>query len=142
MTTLTADTGVGTVLFEVTRRIDRDRLVRYAGASGDFNPIHYNDRFATEVGLGGVIAHGMLTMGLAGAALTDWLGDPADLLDYGVRFTRPVPVPDPGEVSLEIVARVGAIAGDAPVPAARIDLAVTVEGRAVLGKAQAHVRLR
>ncbi len=141
MTALAADTEIGTVLFEVTRRIDRDRLVRYAGASGDFNPIHYNDRFAVEVGLGGVIAHGMLTMGLAGAALTDWLGDPADLLGYGVRFTRPVPVPDPGEATLEITARVGAIDDAAPVPTARIDLAVTLEGKAVLGKAQAHVRL-
>ncbi|QGH70447.1 MaoC/PaaZ C-terminal domain-containing protein [Pseudactinotalea sp. HY158] len=151
-TTLAADAQIGTVLFEVTRVIDRARLVRYAGASGDFNPIHYSDRVATEVGLGGVIAHGMLTMGLAGAALTDWLGDPADLLSYGVRFTRPVPVPDPGEVALTIVARIGAIEADdsadsadsadsGPVPTARIDLAVTLAGKAVLGKAQARVRL-
>lgn len=129
--------NVGDELFETTRSIDRDRLVRYAGASGDFNPIHYNDRFATEVGLGGVIAHGMLTMGLAGAALSDHLGDVARLESYGVRFTRPVPVPDPGEVEVGIRAVVGAVEETRY----RVDLTVSVEGRNVLGKSQAWVRL-
>ncbi|WP_159622891.1 MaoC family dehydratase [Ruania rhizosphaerae] len=139
MTTLTTAVEKGTELYLLTRTVTRDRLVRYAGASGDFNPIHYNDRFATEVGLPGVIAHGMLTMGLACATLTDWLDDPADLISYGVRFTRPVPVPDPGEVALEVRAVVGTV--DPEAGTARIDLAVTLEGTSVLGKSQAHVRL-
>ncbi|QOR70007.1 acyl dehydratase [Ruania alkalisoli] len=139
MTTLSTAVEKGTELYRVSRTVTRDRLVRYAGASGDFNPIHYNDRFATEVGLPGVIAHGMLTMGLACATLTDWLDDPADLLSYGVRFTRPVPVPDPGEVALEVRAVVGAV--DPEAGTARIDLAVTLEGTSVLGKSQAQVRL-
>ena len=139
MGTLSASVAVGTELLAVTRTVDRARLVRYAGASGDFNPIHWNERFALEVGLPGVIAHGMLTMGLAAAALTDWLDDPTDLLSYGVRFTRPVAVPDPGEVAVDIVAVVGAV--DTEAGAARIDLKVTVNGSSVLGKSQAQVRL-
>lgn len=70
-------TAPGEILFESTATVDRARLVRYAGASGDFNPIHWNERFAREVGLDGVIAHGMLTMGIAAAALEEWLGIPA-----------------------------------------------------------------
>src|SRR5438309_8154855 len=77
-----------------TFRVTRADLVRYAGASGDFNPIHWNDRVATAVGLPGVIAHGMLTMGLAARAVTAWTGDPAGLVEYHVRFGRPVVVPD------------------------------------------------
>ncbi|HLS26891.1 MAG TPA: MaoC/PaaZ C-terminal domain-containing protein [Beutenbergiaceae bacterium] len=135
---LPADVEPGAELFSVPRTIDRDRLVRYAGASGDFNPIHYNDRFARDVGLPGVIAHGMLTMGLAGSALSDHLGDPADVLEFSTRFTRPVPVPDPGEVQVQITATVRSVHEHTAV----VDLAVQVEGRAVLGKAQAVVRLR
>lgn len=127
---------IGTVLFETVRTMDRDRLVRYAGASGDFNPIHYNDRFATEVGLGGVIAHGMLTMGLAGAALSDHVGDPGRVESYGVRFTRPVPVPDPGEVHVHITGVVGEVQEDRY----RVDLTVAVDGQTVLGRARAWVR--
>lgn len=125
-----------TELFSTTRIIDRAALVRYAGASGDFNPIHYNERFATEVGLPGVIAHGMLTMGLVGSALTDRLSDPGALLEFGVRFTRPIVVPDPGEVEVEIVATVALSDGDRT----RIDLKVTSGGQTVLGKAQAWVK--
>jgi len=136
---LGADTEVGTELFTQTRALDRARLVRYAGASGDFNPIHWNERFATEVGLPGVIAHGMLTMGVAGAVLTDWLGDPGRLVSYSCRFTRPVVVPDPGEVELSVRAVVGAL--DDGAGTARIDLTVSVDGTTVLGKAQAHIRL-
>src|SRR4051794_18896030 len=77
-----------------TYRVTRADLVRYAGASGDLNPIHWSDRVATRVGLPGVIAHGMYTMALVGRAVTDWAGDPAAVVDFGVRFTRPVPVPD------------------------------------------------
>ena len=74
--------------------LQRADLVRYAGASGDFNPIHWNQRFATSVGLPDVIAHGMLTMATAGRVVTDWVGDPGAVLEYGVRFSRPVVVPD------------------------------------------------
>ncbi|WP_448630247.1 MaoC/PaaZ C-terminal domain-containing protein [Cellulomonas soli] len=119
--------------------VDRARLVRYAGASGDFNPIHWNERVATSVGLPGVIAHGMWTMGAAVTVVTDWLGDPGAVVDYQVRFTRPVPVPDPGDVGVDVVATVGAV--DPEARTARIDLTVSVEGARVLGKAQAVVRL-
>ncbi|WP_147918589.1 MaoC family dehydratase [Ruania zhangjianzhongii] len=139
MGALEASSTVGTELFAVTHAVDRARLVRYAGASGDFNPIHWNERFALEVGLPGVIAHGMLTMGLAAGALSDWLDDPADLLSYGVRFTRPVVVPDPDAAEVDIVAVVGAV--DADAGTARVDLKVTVNGASVLGKSQAQVRL-
>lgn len=77
-----------------TFRVTRADLVRYAGASGDFNPIHWSDRFATKVGLPGVIAHGMFTMALVGRAITEWAGSPDAVVEYGVRFTRPVVVPD------------------------------------------------
>lgn len=127
----------GQELFTTVRTIDRLRLVRYAGASGDFNPIHWNDRFAREVGLDGVIAHGMLTMGIAGAALSDHLGDPGVIESYGVRFTRPVPVPDPGEVEVHVSAVVAKVETERY----RVDLAVSVDGRNVLGKAQAWVRI-
>lgn len=127
---------------EVGRReltVDRARLVRYAGASGDFNPIHWNERVATEVGLPGVIAHGMWTMGAAVTVVADWAQDPGAVVDYQVRFTRPVPVPDPGHATVEVVATVGALDPDAGT--ARIDLTVTAGGARVLGKAQAVVRL-
>ncbi|MDM7854365.1 MaoC family dehydratase [Cellulomonas alba] len=127
---------------EVARRtvtVDRSRLVRYAGASGDFNPIHWNDRFAQSVGLPGVIAHGMWTMGAASSVVADWAGDPGRVVDYQVRFTRPIAVPDPGAADVEVVATVGAL--DAEAGTARIDLTVSFEGARVLGKAQAVVRL-
>lgn len=127
---------------EVARReivVDRSRLVRYAGASGDFNPIHWNERVAREVGLPGVIAHGMWTMGAAVDVVVDWLGDPGAVLDYQVRFARPVPVPDPGHAVVEVVAVVGSL--DEEAGTARIDLQAVVEGQRVLGKAQVQVRL-
>ncbi|MFI2754375.1 MaoC family dehydratase [Cellulomonas sp. P22] len=127
---------------EIGRRelvVDRARLVRYAGASGDFNPIHWNERVATEVGLPGVIAHGMWTMGAAVGVVADWVGDPGAVVDYQVRFTRPVPVPDPGAATVQVVAVVGQI--DAGARTARVDLTVTCGGTRVLGKAQVVVRL-
>ena len=84
----------GETLPDLTYRVTRADLVRYAGASGDFNPIHWSDRVATSVGLPGVIAHGMYTMALAGRAITTWTGDPGAVVEYGVRFTKPVVVPD------------------------------------------------
>jgi acyl dehydratase len=111
--------------------------VRYAGASGDFNPIHWSDSAARAAGLPGVIAHGMATMGRAGAALADWAGDPGAVLDYSVRFARPVPVPEAGGARLVVSGQVAAVAEGV----ATVNLAVTLAGARVLGKAQARVRL-
>lgn len=133
-----------------TVEIARASLVRYAGASGDFNPIHWNERFAQSVGLSGVIAHGMLTMGTAVQLVSDWVGDPGAIVDYQTRFTKPVPVPDaPGgdnpdtpTNTLTITGKVGAVDEDART--ARIDLTVTADGEGsqqkVLMKTQAVVK--
>jgi acyl dehydratase len=134
--------AVGDEIGPLVVAVDRARLVRYAGASGDFNPIHWNERIATAVGLDGVIAHGMLTMALAGRLVTDWAGDPGAVASFDVRFTRPVVVPDPGAVDVTIAGRVADITdGDDGSRTARIDLVVTVDGKKVLGKARATVRL-
>jgi acyl dehydratase len=131
--------GVGDVVAEATYPLTRGSLVRYAGASGDFNEIHYRDDVAARVGLPGVLAHGMLTMGLAVQPVVDWLGDPSRLLDYQVRFTRPVIVdPEEGAV-ISVVAKIGQLDGEAGT--ARIDLTATVHDETVLGKAQVRVRL-
>lgn len=87
-------TAVGDQLPSVTATLTRADLVRYAGASGDFNPIHWSDRFATALGMPGVLAHGMLTMGIAMRVVTDWISDPARILSYQTRFARPIVVPD------------------------------------------------
>ena len=89
-----ADVEVGTQLPAQTFPVQRVNLVMYCGASGDFNIIHWNERIATAVGLPNVIAHGMFTMAEAGRVVTDWVGDPGAVLSYGVRFSKPVPVPD------------------------------------------------
>jgi acyl dehydratase len=114
----------------------RDTLVRYAAASGDFNPIHYNDAFAQSVGLDGVIAHGMLTMGVGASVVEEWAGA-GNVVDYQARFTRPIPVAALAGTTVRIVATVGAL--DHDVKQARIDVAVTTDGAKVLGKAQALV---
>jgi acyl dehydratase len=130
---------VGDVVAERSFDLSRDSLVRYAGASGDFNPIHYRDDVATSVGLPGVIAHGMLTMGLAVQPVVAWAGDPARVVDYQVRFTRPVIV-DPAEgARVEVTAKVGQL--DAEARVARIDLTTTFDAGTVLGKAQVRVSL-
>jgi acyl dehydratase len=130
---------VGDVVAERSFDLSRDALVRYAGASGDFNPIHYRDDVATSVGLPGVIAHGMLTMGLAVQPVVDWAGDPARVVDYQVRFTRPVVV-DPAEgATVLVTAKVGQL--DAESRVARIDLTTTFNSETVLGKAQVRVSL-
>ncbi|WP_182112064.1 MULTISPECIES: MaoC family dehydratase [unclassified Actinotalea] len=133
------DLAVGDVVGSRTVTLTRRDLVRYAGASGDLNAIHWNERFAAEVGLPGVIAHGMLTMGAAVNLVSDWAGDPGAVVDYGTRFTRLVPVPDPGEAVVEVTGTVGAL--DADARTVRVDLTVTVAGERVLGRAQALVRL-
>ncbi len=134
-----ADVAVGTELPEQTHRVTRADLVRYAGASGDLNPIHWSDRVATGVGLPGVIAHGMLTMGLAARAVTEWAGDPAALAEYQVRFGRPVVVPD-DDAGAEVTVR-GTVAALLEDSRARVDLAVTSGGEKVLSLARAVVRL-
>jgi len=142
---MTAGTGpaavaVGDQLPPLTVRVTRGQLVRYAGASLDFNPIHWNQRVATAVGLPDVIAHGMLTMALAGRIVTDWIGDPTAVLEYGVRFTRPVVVPDDDAgATLETTAVVGEV--DAGARTARVDITAKFNGQTVLGKARAVVRL-
>jgi acyl dehydratase len=117
--------------------ISRFDLVRYAGASGDFNPIHWNERFAKSVGLPDVIAHGMYTMALAARVVTDWAADPAAVVDYGVRFTRPVVVPDPDGAVLHVSGRVREVLDNGDVV---VDLTATVNGETVLAKARATVR--
>ncbi|MDT4919692.1 MAG: hypothetical protein QOI15_594 [Pseudonocardiales bacterium] len=118
--------------------ISRLDLVRYAGASGDFNPIHWNERFATSVGLPDVIAHGMFTMASAVRVVTDWAGDPGAVLEYGVLFTRPVVVPDPDGATLTVGGRVAAVRADGLL---EVDLVATVNDQTVLAKARAVVRL-
>ena len=126
---------VGDVVAEAEYHLTRDSLVRYAGASGDFNPIHYRDDIAQDVGLPGVLAHGMLTMGIAVQPVVDWAGGPGRISDYQVRFTRPVLVDAQDGATLSVVAKVGAVDDDG----CRVDLTVTYEGDTVLGKAQVRV---
>ena len=130
---------VGTVVAEREVHVTRDSLVRYAGASGDFNPIHYRDDVATSVGLPGVLAHGMLTMGIAVQPVSEWLGDSGWVAGYGVRFTRPVVVDPEQGATIGIVAKVGTVDDDGRPK--RIDLTVTAGGQTVLGKAQVVVAL-
>ncbi|HAQ58957.1 MAG TPA: acyl dehydratase [Microbacterium sp.] len=131
--------AIGEVVADRTVHLTRESLVRYAGASGDFNPIHYSDEVAVRVGLPGVLAHGMLTMGLAGAAVIPWLQDAGRITDYGVRFTRPVVVDAEEGADVRVVATVAEV--DEAARTARIDLVVTSADTTVLGKAQVRVRL-
>ena len=126
---------IGSEVFTFTR----DSLVRYAGASGDFNPIHYRDDFAQSVGLDGVLAHGMLTMGAAVQVAVNWVGDAGRVVDYGVRFTKPVFVDANEGALVTVVGKVGAI--DLEAKTVRIDLTAVSHELAVLGKAQAVVKL-
>ena len=135
MATLWEGHDIGDVIVKDSVEITRDSLVRYAGASGDFNPIHYRDDVARSVGLDGVLAHGMLTMGLAVAPVTAWLGDRGFVSSYQVRFTKPVYVPAEGSVRVSV--SVSLAKADEPVESsATLALAVTTEeGTTVLGKA-------
>lgn len=131
--------AVGDPLPAITCAFDRAGLVRYTAASRDFNAIHYSDRVATEVGLPGVIMHGMLTMGAASRLLTEWAGDPTAVVGYSTRFTRPVVVPDPGTVALQVAGSVRSVD-----PATRqvvVDLTVTCDGATVLTKTRATLVL-
>jgi len=122
-----------------TYLVTRADLVRYCGASLDFNPIHWSDRIAGNAGLPGVIAHGMYTMALAGRALTAWAGDPAAVVDFNVRFTRPVVVPDDeAGAEVSISGSVRSVAEDGSV---QVDLTAVSAGDKVLGQARATIRV-
>jgi len=130
---------VGTELPARSFPVTRATLVQYAGASGDFNPIHWNERFAREVGLPDVIAHGMFTMAEAVRVVTDWAGDPGAIVEYGVRFTKPVVVPDDDKgAQIEVSGKVAALLDDRRV---RVDLTVMSDGKKVLGMSRAVVQL-
>ena len=118
------------------RRVD---LIRYCGASGDFNVIHWNERIATSVGLPDVIAHGMLTMAEAVRVVTDWAGDPGAVIEYGVRFTRPVVVPDDDTGALLEVS--GVVTELLDGRRVRVELTAKSGEQKVLGQARAVVQL-
>ena len=130
----------GTVIAERTVTLTRDNLVRSAGASGDFTPSHSRDAGAHAVGLPGVLAHRMLTMGVALQPVVDALGDPGRVADYQVRFTRPVVVDPQDGAEVSIVAKIGQLAGEDGV--GRIDLVVSFGGQTVLAKSQVRADFR
>ncbi|MGW6903873.1 MULTISPECIES: MaoC family dehydratase [unclassified Streptomyces] len=133
------DIEVGTELPTQTFPVTRATLVQYAGASGDFNPIHWNEKFAKEVGLPDVIAHGMFTMAEAIRVVTDWTGDPGAVVQYGVRFIKPVVVPNDDQgATIEVSGKVAAKLDDNQV---RVDLTVKSAGQKVLGMSRAVVQL-
>jgi acyl dehydratase len=135
VTSVEAGDEIGPLSFRITRA----DLVRYAGASLDFNPIHWDERVAKSVGLPDVIAHGMLTMALGGRLVTGWAGDPGAVVEYSVRFARPVPVPDDDTgASVEFTGKVSEVAGGI----ATVAITARCDGRAVFGKATAKVRVR
>jgi acyl dehydratase len=139
---------VGAELPPLTVTLSRTDVVRYAGASGDFNPIHWSDRVAQQVGLPGVVAHGMLTMALAGRLVTGWLGDPGAVRSFSVRFTRPVPVPDVVEgidsaegAVVELSGTLKSVDTVDGVRTGKVDIKAVFEGKTVLGRASAVVTL-
>lgn len=131
------DLEIGAIVAKADLTVTREDLVRYAGASVDLNPIHFNDAAAAEVGLPGVLAHGMLTAALALQPVVDWIGDPTAVVSYETRFTRPVVVDQVNGAELSISAKVARL--DAEERTARIDITVTCEEQKVLGKTQAHI---
>ena len=138
MATVVEGLEVGTQLPPMKIRFTRERLVRYAGASTDFNPIHYSEYYATRMGLPGVIAHGMLTMGTALRVITNWVGDPSRVISYAVRFTRPVVVPDDADgVEVNFSGSVSAVDGSL----VTVSLEAISDGQGVLGAARAEVEL-
>jgi len=134
-----SDVEVGTELPAQAFQLRRLDLVKYAGASGDFNVIHWNERVATDVGLPDVIAHGMLTMAEAIRVVTDWCGDPGAVVEYSTKFTKPVPVPDDDEgATVEVSGKVIELLEGGRV---KIELVALCEGVKVLGMARAVVQL-
>jgi acyl dehydratase len=135
-----AEVAVNDRLSPLTVRVTRADLVKYAGASLDFNPIHWSEATATGVGLPDVIAHGMLTMALVARLVTDWAGDPSALVRYGTKFTRPVVVPDDGVgATVEVSGRV--MDKNDEDNTVRLELTATFAGKTVLGRPTAVVRL-
>ena len=133
------DVEVGTEIPAAAYPVRRVDLVKYAGASGDFNVIHWNERVAKSVGLPDVIAHGMFTMAQAGKLVTGWAGDPGAVVEYGVRFSSPVVVPDDDEgATIEVSGKVEEKLGDN-----RVAVALTARSAdtKVLTRARAVVRL-
>src|SRR5436305_13322609 len=126
------DIEVGAEIAPVQFQVTRADLVRYCGASGDFNVIHWNERIAKSVGLPDVIAHGMFTMALAGRLLTQWAGEAGTVLEYGVRFTRPVVVSDADGATLVLNGKISSMSPDGRVG---VDLNAAVDGQTVLAKA-------
>jgi acyl dehydratase len=134
-----ADVAEGAEIAAVSYPATRLSLIKYAGASGDFNVIHWNERIARSVGLPNVIAHGMFTMAQAGRFVTDWAGEFAAVLEFSVRFTAPVAVPDDDQgAAIEVSGKVEEKLDDN-----RVALAITATsaGAKVLGRARAVVRL-
>jgi len=127
----------GDVLPEQTYTVTRADLVRYAGVSGDFNPIHWSDRVATSVGLPGVIAHGMYTLALAARALETWAGEPGRVVELGCKFTKPVVVPD-DDTGVDVVVR-GTVK-DVTDAGVSVSLEVTCGDEKVLGMPRAVLR--
>jgi len=133
------DVEVGTALPAQQFQIQRINLVQYCGASGDYNVIHWNERIATSVGLPNVIGHGMFTMAEAGRVVTDWAGDPGAVIEYGVRFSSPVVVPDDDKgATLEVS---GTVAEKLDGNRVAVDLDARVGDSKVLAKARAVVEL-
>jgi acyl dehydratase len=132
------DVEVGQEIPERTFPVKRIDLVKYAGASGDFNPIHWNENFAKSVGLPDVIAHGMFTMAEGGRYVTDWAGDPGAVIQYGVRFSSMVVVPDDGGAEIVISGKIEDKLDDNAVVVA---LTTRSNGEKVLTRAKATVRL-
>ena len=134
-----ADVSVGTALPTQVFPLERATLVRYAGASGDFNPIHWDERTAKAVGLPDIIAHGMLTMATAVRVVTDWVGDPGAVVDYKVRFSKPVVIAPDAPTPLHVSGVVRSV--DSSDQTAEIQLTASVPGQSVLTKARVRVRL-
>ena len=133
------ETQAGTEIPPRQYPVTRLDLVRYAGASGDFNVIHWNERIAKAVGLPDVIAHGMLTMALAGRFLTEWAGDPGAVAEFGVRFSAPVVVPDDDKGATVEVA--GTVTGKLEGNRVAVDVTARSDDTKVLTRARAVVRL-
>ena len=132
------DATVGQELPELRVRVTRSTVVRYSGASTDFNEIHFSDRHARAIGLPGVVAHGMWTMGAGLKVVTDWVADPARVLSYFVRFTRPVVVPDTDEGTEVVYTGTVTQVSDG---VATVAITATCGDEAILGAARAEVRV-
>lgn len=133
------ETQAGTEIPPRQYQVTRLDLVRYAGASGDFNVIHWNERIARAVGLPDVIAHGMLTMALAGRFLAEWAGDPGAVAEFGVRFSAPVVVPDDDKGAT--VEFAGTVTGKLEGNRVAVDVTARSDDTKVLTRARAVVRL-